>query len=83
MEFSDSRLWESNLRMLDVGAVGLESRASMEPRWEAAEGPFTPLWDGNPEELLLEACSVGVDVATGGGALGSCPPSLVCDASLS
>lgn len=32
MEFSDSRLWESNLRMFDVEAVEWVSMACMEPR---------------------------------------------------
>lgn len=32
---------------------------------------------------MLEACSVGVDVATGGGALGSWPACLICGVSLS
>lgn len=50
MEFSDSRLWESNLRMFEAeDAVGQVSRASMEPRWVAAFGPLRPLWGGEPE----------------------------------
>lgn len=61
--------------------------ASMEPRWDAAYCPFKPFCDNVPEKwaagLVLEGWSVGVDVATGGGGLGSWSPWLVWGTSLS
>lgn len=58
--------------------------ASMEPRWDAAYCPFKPFCDGGPEKWAAgSACSVGVDVVTGGGGFASWPPWLVCGASLS
>lgn len=59
--------------------------ASMEPRWDAAYCPFNPFCDGVAKwvvVLVLEAGSVGVDVATGGGGLGSWRPWLVCGVTL-
>lgn len=60
---------------------------SIEPRCVAAYCPLRPFCDGVPEKWaagwVLEACSVGVDVATGGGGLERGPPWLVCGVSLS
>lgn len=71
IEFSDSRLWESNRRMFDVeGDERLVSEARKEPRRCVKYSPLKPFWES--------AGAGGEDVVTEGVDSGPLPPWLVC-----